>query len=174
MLYIFVINKWVSLSLLFICRVAVKDAELDGVPGLTGLVSMLVYDKKTVNFSRCVATPLNEFRKNVKCMTQKQKWYMTLTSWVLMWATHTIITWSWLAPVINFWMCTKLTTEWVIKSGDGVFSFRDMASYLSICTLFTNHFLNMTRWMKTGLQHPLSLKLRALHSSPSSFILVIL
>ena len=56
-----------------------KAAVLDGVPGLPGIVGVSFYDPKPFHFSQCVATQLNGFSKNGKCMTPIHKWYVTLT-----------------------------------------------------------------------------------------------
>ena len=98
-------------------------------------------------FSPCVATPLNGFRKNDECMTPKQKWYVMFTFFVWMLKTCTIITWTWLASVINLGMCTNFITGCVITSGGDIFYFGDMASSLPMRTLFTKHFFMGERWI---------------------------
>ena len=48
-----------------------------------------------------------------------------------------IITLTRLTSVINFIMCTKLTTGWVSTSAGGIFHFGVMALYLSMYALNT-------------------------------------
>ena len=96
-------------------------------------------------FYWCVTRPTNGLRKHVECMNLKQKWYMGITFWTWIWKNHTIITWTWLNSEINFWMCTKLITEWVSTISVGLFSFRAMALYLSMHTLFLKNSLKMER-----------------------------
>ena len=79
--------------------------------------------------------------------TLKQKWYATLSFCVWMWRTHTIITWTHLTLVINFGMCTELTTICVFKSGDGIFYFGDTATSLLMHKLFIKRFLKKARWI---------------------------
>ena len=92
-------------------------------------------------FYLCVVKLFNRFRKNNKCMTQKQKWYATLTFVVWILTNHTIITWNPLTSVINFGMCTKLITGCVSTSGGGIFYFGGIAFSLSMCRLITKQFV---------------------------------
>ena len=63
------IAKSLSFSLVFFCRVTVKDVFLNVIPNLPGLVYVSFYDTKPVNLSLFVVTTLNEFIKYAKCMT---------------------------------------------------------------------------------------------------------
>ena len=96
---------------------------------------------------RCVATPLNGFRKHGKCMTLKNKWYLTFNFCVWMVMIHTIITWTWLTSVINLGICTELTTGCISTIGGGIFSFWSMALSLSLFILFIKHSVNRARWI---------------------------
>ena len=99
-------------------------------------------------FYQFVVTPLNSFRKHAKCMTLNQIWYVMLTFFVLMWMTFTIMTQNRLTSVINFRMCTKLTTGCLSTSCGGIFSFGDVAFSLSMLKLFTKRFVNRERWIQ--------------------------
>ena len=80
MLHIFVITKSVSFSLLlFICRVTVKAAVFDGIPDLTGLVDVSVYDTKPVHFPSMCCNAIKWVQKTRQVYDPKQRWYMTLT-----------------------------------------------------------------------------------------------
>ena len=146
MLHIFFITKSVYFYFILICRVTVKDAVLDGVPNLPCIVAMSDYEKRTVIFSKCVATSLNGFIKHGKCMSSKQKWYATLSFGVWMLMIHTIITWTQFNSVINFRMFTNFITRCVSTSCGGIFSFGDTASSLWMCTSFTKQSMKRERW----------------------------
>ena len=60
--------------------------------------------------------------------------------------THKIITWTQLTSVINFGMCTDITTWCLSTSGGGPFSFRDEELSLLVRILFTKHLLKRKRW----------------------------
>ena len=98
-------------------------------------------------FYQCISILLNGFRKKDTFMAPKYKWFMMLTFRFWMLVTHTIITWTWLASVINLGMCTNFITGCVITSGGDIFYFGDMASSLPMRTLFTKHFFMGERWI---------------------------
>ena len=97
-------------------------------------------------FYWCDVTPLNGFRKHAKRINTNHRWYVMLTFCVWMWTTCTTKTWTRLTSVIKFIMCTKLTTGCKSTSGGGLFYLDAMASYFSMRTLFTKHFVKRERW----------------------------
>ena len=122
-----------------------KAAVFDGIPDLTGLVDVSVYDTKPVHFPSMCCNAIKWVQKTRQVYDPKQRWYMTLTFCVWIWMTRTIITWNRLTAVINFGMCTKLTTGCVSTSSGDLFSFGDMAPSLSMHKLFTKHFVKRAR-----------------------------
>ena len=151
MLHIFFITESLPFSLIFLYVVTMKSVVLDVILDLPSIVSVSIYDTKSVHFfSMCC--------KSIKWVQKTRQEYEPKSDKVCDahflhvnvndLHNHNLNSDELSDPLCNvYWV----TNECVSTSCGVTFSFGSMAQFLSMHTLFISHFVNVARWSSLAI-----------------------